>query len=123
MTLGGYDLNQFASGPLTWHDAIKGKPYWMVESQQMTFGNETIFTNFSTIVDTGTSYLMVPHAIGHKLMSQVKAGPLKLTCHLHGSITVVIYCTRPAGMTDAAIYSQFPSMNITIDGRTYHLPA
>lgn len=66
ISFGGYDLNLFAAGPISWHYIISGSPYWSVDMDALDyqFGNQTttIAGSQSLIVDTGTSYNLFPQS-------------------------------------------------------------
>lgn len=66
ITFGGYDTNQFATGPLTWHDISKSSIYWQLPLTHFEFsvGDKKfqLGHNRGLIVDSGTSFLLMPKA-------------------------------------------------------------
>ena len=65
ITFGGYDTQRFASGPIRWHNAKTTSRYWQLELQELTFkGKDKYlnghFKNRPLIVDSGTSFIMIP---------------------------------------------------------------
>ena len=59
--LGGYDLERHAGGrPVSWHNLISDK-YWSIPLGSVLYGNQAlVLTTDRVIVDTGTSYTIVP---------------------------------------------------------------
>ena len=61
-TIGGYDLAQFAKGDLIWHDCFSDE-YWSVRMDGFKYGDDALRTTHNeAIVDSGTSYLIMPEA-------------------------------------------------------------
>ena len=65
ITFGGYDYKRFATGPIRWHNANKSSRYWQLELQELTFKDKDKylkdhFKNRPLIVDSGTSFIMIP---------------------------------------------------------------
>lgn len=59
--LGGYDLDKFAGGrPVSWHKLISDK-YWSIPLGSAKYGEHPLtLTTDRVIVDTGTSYTLIP---------------------------------------------------------------
>jgi len=59
--LGGYDLQKHAAGrPISWHKLISDK-YWSIPLGSAFYGSEALeLTTDRVIVDTGTSYTLIP---------------------------------------------------------------
>lgn len=64
MTFGGYDLAKFASGPVNWHYISWTSMYWELnlDKFEYTLGSvkRSIVPNEGIIVDSGTSYILMP---------------------------------------------------------------
>ena len=69
MTFGGYDLHRFATGPIHWHNIMKGflyKHHWTLKFEEFRFHGHPSWTedvNFKNkiiIVDSGTSLILLP---------------------------------------------------------------
>ena len=77
VTFGGYDLDKFATGNLTWHDVDKSSIWWTLYLTDMSIsidtytGENDTFTRTpafngsygqgaKVIVDSGTSYIYMP---------------------------------------------------------------
>ena len=65
ITFGGYDADTYATGPINWHKIGDWSSHWEVELEDFTFeghGNWTKdeFKGRKIIVDSGTSYVMIP---------------------------------------------------------------
>jgi hypothetical protein len=63
VTFGGYDLKKHApNSTLSWNDLVS-TDYWTVRLSQVKLGNESIpLSTTRAILDTGTSYTVVPTA-------------------------------------------------------------
>lgn len=60
ITLGGYDLERYAKGDFTWHD-LANKNYWTLNMDSVTLGGEELdIETTDVIVDSGTSFLLMP---------------------------------------------------------------
>ena len=65
ITFGGYDISQFATSSLVWHDISRSSIYWQLPMDHFGFsvGNKhfKMGQKQGLIVDSGTSYLLMPH--------------------------------------------------------------
>ena len=66
ITMGGYDVDEFAVEDITWHDNV-GRYFWAVDLDEVRYGegsNEKKYSgsSFSTqaVVDSGSSYILMP---------------------------------------------------------------
>lgn len=70
LTIGGYDVEEFAVEDITWNDNL-GNYFWAVSLEKIEFGGEeyiqtnrwgrqTATTPNVAIVDSGSSYILVP---------------------------------------------------------------
>ncbi|CDW85431.1 eukaryotic aspartyl protease family protein [Stylonychia lemnae] len=60
MTIGGYDFMKYSKGNLYWHKILNNK-YWTLPINQISIGNTKINQIAKqVIIDSGTSYLLVP---------------------------------------------------------------
>jgi len=62
ITFGGYELNMFARGNITWHDISTDSKYWQLYLQEMyyTGKDNNYFKEKDIIIDSGTSYNLIP---------------------------------------------------------------
>ena len=78
MTIGGFDLEKFAQGPLNWHNASRTSDYWTIEGDSISieFSNSKnkteLFKNIDIVVDTGTSYMLLPMSQADRVLQIVK---------------------------------------------------
>ena len=77
MTFGGYDLSSFATGELQWHqihDPWYTKPvHWAIKMEGVSFKSPNGKVNTwgqgrNVIVDSGTSYVLMPKVDLHQMM-------------------------------------------------------
>lgn len=61
ITIGGYDVEKYAKENITWHN-LTNKRYWTIDMDSVKIGEEDlILTTHKVIVDSGTSYLLMPY--------------------------------------------------------------
>lgn len=78
VTLGGYDTSQYAVEELTWHKNLS-ENFWSVQLDEVKFGDTILQQNSSvthkkleSIVDSGSSYLLLPERKFHALVKELK---------------------------------------------------
>jgi hypothetical protein len=60
ITIGGYDTEKYAYGELTWHN-LSDKTYWTIGMESVSLGGQNLhIPTKNVIVDSGTSYLLMP---------------------------------------------------------------
>ncbi len=60
ITIGGYDTERYAKEDLQWHN-LTNDLYWTIEMEKVSVGGEEIpIETRDIIVDSGTSYLLMP---------------------------------------------------------------
>lgn len=68
VTIGGYDLDQFATSELTWHSLVPYSRHWDINLTGITFGDQELTnTPASITVDSGSSLMVVPFDILREL--------------------------------------------------------
>lgn len=81
MTFGGYDTKTFATGELYWHDIHDpwvGKPiHWAIQMDGVSFKSPNGKINTwgqgrNVVVDSGTSYVLMPAADRAQMISQIE---------------------------------------------------
>lgn len=61
LTIGGYDLEQYALSELTWHNLMDGSLHWDLNLTQIKHGDKVLVdTPASITVDSGSSLMVVP---------------------------------------------------------------
>ena len=116
ITFGGYDLEKYATGPIKWHNIHFFSAYWEVNMVHLHFDldgdKQYLFPGRSLIVDSGTSFNLMPENDLFKLLSYFES-----SIGLQFELDVVPYavCTR-----DQA--DQFPDLHFKIDQTYYTLP-
>lgn len=72
MTVGGYDLERFADGPLFWHKTESKYQWWVVNADSYGIsGSVEEKTENPIVVDTGTSFNFIPYEIYYKLLAEL----------------------------------------------------
>lgn len=120
ITFGGYDLERFAkkNSTINWHDITPNSHYWEIGLQQTEFttqiSDEKISYGFRrAIVDSGTSYTLLPKQDHDKLLDSLEAAHgFQFERQQFKSITT---CTSDQ-------YQLFPDMHMLIDGKEYVQP-
>lgn len=60
VTFGGYNLQKYARGNLTWHNLL-GDRYWTLPMKKAMLGDQVLKpTVDKVIIDTGTSFFLMP---------------------------------------------------------------
>jgi hypothetical protein len=81
MTLGGYDMNQFAvpGQNSKFHNIVPDSYYWKVNLQSVTLSNSnlTLAQDRNIIVDSGTSYLTMNRQDRIQLVKMLESKGLK----------------------------------------------
>lgn len=65
MTFGGYDLAKYSAGgsKIYWHNLVTPSKYWTLRMTAVNIGTQAFPTSVSNlIIDSGTSYLLLPTA-------------------------------------------------------------
>jgi hypothetical protein len=63
ITIGGFDEEQFATGPIQWHDIDHYTVYWKLPLNKMSInidGEEWTTGDQVAIIDSGTSFNLMP---------------------------------------------------------------
>ena len=65
ITFGGYDLKQFATDKIIWHDILHSTIYWTLILDRMEFQlpkgwTHSVGRGKKIIVDSGTSFILMP---------------------------------------------------------------
>ena len=117
MTIGGFDLNKYASSPLTWHTLEEDAYFWELELDQMQFEingqTVTMAQGETAILDCGTSINLMPKNDRDLFVTSIEKN-LDTNCW---EAHQVIYCT-----CDADSFLQFPDLKFYTDGAEYYLP-
>jgi hypothetical protein len=62
ITIGGYDAEKYAKENITWHN-LANKLYWTIDMESVALnGSDLRISTTNVIVDSGTSYLLMPTA-------------------------------------------------------------
>jgi hypothetical protein len=62
ITIGGYDAEKYAKENITWHN-LANKLYWTIDMESVALnGSDLRISTKNVIVDSGTSYLLMPTA-------------------------------------------------------------
>ena len=119
ITFGGYDLKQFATGPITWHNINPKSTYWQLEMQSFDLrwkesskANRQLSMRRDLIVDSGTSFLLLPL---HDLKALLDVFEEDSKMQFQIDVIPYAWCTEDQWAT-------FPDMQFTIDGNIYFLP-
>ena len=94
MTLGGYDLEKFATGPINWHKIDQSSNWWVVQGDTIGYGDfkGVSLNGTAVVVDTGTSYISIPHHIFNMLNENLDW----MDCDTAGvNGLAVMYCQTP----------------------------
>ena len=117
ITFGGYDLEDFATGPITWHNIDPYSVYWQVTMSEfhLKYGpHDTRNQNYrrDVIVDSGTSFVLLPTNDLYDLLDGIEqeSGMLFII-----DIIPYTWCSEDQ-------YNMFPDMRFTIDNSVYFLP-
>jgi len=117
MTLGGYDMEEFAvpGQNSKFHNIVPDSYYWKLTLQSVTLSNSvlTLAKERNIIVDSGTSYLTMNIEDRIKLVKMLETKGLK--CFFDQQVVV---CTSPA--FDYMKY--YPDLTLHIDGEQYFIP-
>ena len=119
ITFGGYDLKQFATGPITWHNINPKSTYWQLDMQSFDLrwkepskANRQLSMRRDLIVDSGTSFLLLPL---HDLKALLDVFEEDSKMQFQIDVIPYAWCTEEQWAT-------FPDMQFTIDGNIYFLP-
>jgi len=109
ITIGGYDLDEFAVEDITWHDNV-GRYFWAVNLDEVRFGkgsSEKVYSGsrFKTqaVVDSGSSYILMPRKKFWEFYDQITSSVDSIYCEVDWYNT--LYCTY-----DASTYDQLPEL-------------
>lgn len=99
MTLGGYDLETYARGPIVWHQINPNLRWWVVNATSFGYsdGFEDKLENYVVHVDTGTSYLLISESMFNLLKRELHD---YLRCETLGRRLKVVYCQKVSGDTE-----------------------
>ena len=121
ITIGGYDVNEFATEEVTWHDNI-GRYFWAVNLDEVRFGEgkkSKVYSGarFKTqaVVDIGSSYILMPRQKFWEFYDQITSSVDSIYCEVDWYNT--LYCTY-----DAKTFDQLPELFFNIDGKDYKVP-
>jgi hypothetical protein len=64
ITFGGYDLETYATGPISWYDIDQSSHYWAIPMKGLQYkvGDKQIEmgSGRNLVVDSGTSFIFLP---------------------------------------------------------------
>ena len=116
ITFGGYDLEEYATGPIKWHNIDLFSAYWEVDMMHLHFelGGERqyLFPGRRLIVDSGTSFNLMPETDLTKLLSYFES-----SLNLQFTFDMVPYAVCSHNQSDS-----FPDLHFKIDSTYYTLP-
>jgi len=124
ITFGGYDLERYATGPIRWHniDTNSDSRKWEIHMNELSFdGKEdddilrNEFKNRNILVDSGTSFVLMPKDDLYKLMDFLSR-KYDITCQL----TILAHCALASG--EATTVDMFPDLRFVLDGFDYYMP-
>ncbi|KAF9908015.1 Vacuolar protease A [Lobosporangium transversale] len=110
MTLGGVDSNHF-TGELQWHN-VRRKAYWEIDLNKVTLGSNEIQLNIGAVIDTGSSLIVVPSAMGDRLNQIIGASKARAGQY-------VIECSKVPSLPELSFY--FGESKYTLKGEDYIL--
>ena len=121
LTFGGYDVDQFASEPITWHDN-KSKYFWAVGLDEVRMGDGPqakvlsgmTFKHKKAVVDSGSSYILMPFTAFWQFYDQIKT-TTDTYCEVDYYNT--LYC-----IYDENEYHKLPELHFKVDGKDYKVP-
>ena len=110
MILGGYDLEKHArpNSTLTWHSISYFSNYWELSLDSLSVNNVPIFTDKQIIVDSGTSFILMPIDSLRTLLSSLPF--------------IFIMDLLPFTPCSELDLLKFPDLVFTIDGFHYIIP-
>jgi len=116
VTIGGYDLDQFATSELAWHNLTYGSRHWDINLTKLTFGDQVLTNGSSSItVDSGSSLMVVPFEVLNELKQSLKAQGVYSSFYNANGIDILICQTRNK--------SVFKDLTVYIDDIPYTIPA
>lgn len=116
ITFGGYNLDKFAEGPIQWHDIVQGSRYWEIGLRKISFSNEIEEWSYGFrrgIVDSGTSYTLVPKVDYDRLLKHLE--------DTYAFDFMIVPAGAVCGCNDFS-YKHFPDLHFQIDDKDYVLP-
>ena len=120
ITIGGYDVNEFAVEDITWHENV-GRYFWAVNLDSVKYGQGETATSYDgahfktqSVIDSGSSYILMPKEYFWNFYDQIMKVD-KTSCDFDYYNT--LYCTY-----DESTYDQLPELFFTIDGKEYKVP-
>lgn len=120
VTFGGYDEATFAVEPITWHENV-GDYFWAVNLEEVNFVSSGIKKKYGgsawrqtdTIVDSGSSYLLMPQDAFWDFFDEIEKTGTKCTVDWWNTL----YCDY-----DEALFDILPELEFTIDNKIYTVP-
>jgi hypothetical protein len=116
ITFGGYDLDEYATGAIKWHNIHMFSAYWEVNMVHLHFeiGGEKqyMFPGRDLIVDSGTSFNLMPENDLNKMLSYFES-----SMNLSFILDVVPYTICSLNQSES-----FPDLHFKIDDTYYTLP-
>lgn len=116
ITFGGYDKERYAIGRVNWHQIDENSNYWSlkVDDIQLEFNGQNISMGAQkAIVDSGTSYVMMPTPAYNRFMTHLMR---------HYGFKIFRYGSTATTECNEYTYRLFPDIRFTIDGVEYMLP-
>lgn len=116
ITFGGYNLEKFAKGPIQWHDIVYGSRYWEIGLKKIKFSNDIEEWSFGFrrgIVDSGTSYTLIPKVDYDRLIQHLR--------ETYKFDFMIMPSGAMCGCTEFS-YNYFPDLHFQIDDKEYILP-
>lgn len=123
ITFGGYDVDEFAAEPITWHENV-GEFFWAVNLDEVRMGDKETgkkydaknFSSPSAVIDSGSSYLLLPESHFWDFYDMILASSEDLYCEVDYWNTM--YCL----IDNEEQYNRLPNLSFTIDGKEYSVP-
>jgi len=119
ITLGGYDVAEFAVEELTWHPNL-GLYFWAVQLDSVKFGTDPAIkfadtrTQTTAVVDSGSSYILMPEKYFWAFYKEVSS--------VAGTVCEVDWYNTFYCVYDEKIFDQLPELTFTINGKEYRVP-
>ena len=119
LTVGGYDLDQYAQSDLSWHNVVENG-YWSLPFEGMFYGDQIIHKsppNDTIIVDSGTSYFLMPPTPFNAFIAKlVRLGINCWPTETGGMYFISCNCRNPNSV------NRFEDINLVVDNVQYTIP-
>ena len=112
MQIGGYDLDKYAKGPITWHN-ITSYWWWQLHFDDVRVGDFTFTPSTNKcITDSGASSNILPLVDYNKIVNHFFSNS---TCEWLGNGLKTCHCT-------ASEHAAIPDITFNMDGTRYMIP-